>query len=157
MVYFLEEEWHSDQNLNLFTDSSASAQLGCGAYLNGEWYFFSWPKNWKYIDGHHDMTILEFIPVVLSDIIWTFYVDNQTLVAVLIKLTSKSELVMVLVRAFVLKCMLHNILFRAFQPNLIILLMQFLVYSGPGFARLNQTQGGTPNPSPSHFTTLFQV
>lgn len=122
VVYFLEEEWYSDQNLNLFTDSSGSAQLGCGAYLNGEWCFFSWPKNWKYIDGHHDMTLLEFIPVVLSVIIWgnklankkiTFHIDNQALVAVLNKLTSKSELVMVLVRAFVLKCMRHNFLFRA--------------------------------------------
>lgn len=122
MVYFLEEEWYSDQNLNSFTDSSGSAQLGCGAYLNGEWCFFSWPKNWKYIDGHHDMTLLEFIPVVLSVIIWgnklankkiTFHIDNHALVAVLNKLTSKSELVMVLVRAFVLKCMRHNILFRA--------------------------------------------
>lgn len=102
MVYFLEEEWYSDQNLNLFTDSSGSAQLGCGAYLNGEWCFFSWPKNWKYIDGHHDMTLLEFIPVVLSVIIWgnklankkiTFHIDNHALVAVLNKLTSKSELV----------------------------------------------------------------
>ena len=50
-VYFLEEEWHSDQTLNLFTDSSGSVELGCGAYFNREWCFFGWPKHWKYIDG----------------------------------------------------------------------------------------------------------
>lgn len=121
-VYFLEEEWHSDQTLNLFTDSSGSVELGCGAYFNGEWCFFGWPKHWKYIDGSHDMTFLELIPVVLSVIIWgdklankkiTFHIDNQALVAVMNKQTSRSELVMVLVRALVLKSMLHNILFRA--------------------------------------------
>ena len=68
------------------------------------------------------MTFLELIPVVLSVIIWgdklankkiTFHIDNQALVAVMNKQTSRSELVMVLVRALVLKSMLHNILFRA--------------------------------------------
>jgi hypothetical protein len=122
MVYFLEEEWYTNKNVELFTDSSGSPELGCGAYFSGEWCFFGWPKHWKYIDGYHDMTLLELIPVVLSIIIWgnklankkiTFHIDNQALVAILNKHTSKSEHVMVLVRALVLKCMVHNILFRA--------------------------------------------
>lgn len=54
-------------------------------YLNGEWCFFSWFKNWKYIDGYYDMILLEFIFVVLFVIIWgnklvnkkiIFYIDN---------------------------------------------------------------------------------
>ena len=80
---------------------------------------FGWPKHWKYIDGSHDMTFLELIPVVLSVIIRgdkkkiTFHIHNQALVAVLNKRTARSDLVMVLVRALVLKCMLHDNLFRA--------------------------------------------
>ena len=31
---------NSDETLNLFTDSSGSAELGCGAYFNGEWCFW---------------------------------------------------------------------------------------------------------------------
>lgn len=56
VVYFLKE-WFSDQNLNLFTNSSGSPQLEYGMYFDREWCFFSCPLNWKYINGRREMTL----------------------------------------------------------------------------------------------------
>ena len=61
-------------------------------------------------------------PIVVANNIWgaslknkniLFHSDNQAVVAILDKKTSKSERVMALVRNFVLFTLKHNILFRA--------------------------------------------
>lgn len=96
--------------------------MGCGAYFNGEWCFFPWPETWAPSDVLKDMTFLELVPVVLAISLWggklankkiVLHIDNQAVVAILNKLTSKSERVMTLLRSFVLASMKYNILFRA--------------------------------------------
>ena len=123
-VYFLDSEWISDKNINFFTDSSGSPHLGCGAFFNGEWCFYPWPQHWalSHPEVFNDMTFLELVPVVLAISFWgdklankkiILHVDNQAVVAILNKLTSKSEWVMTLLRPFVLASMRYNTLFRA--------------------------------------------
>lgn len=38
--YFPSREWISSDVLELFTDSTGNAELGCGAYFQGRWAFF---------------------------------------------------------------------------------------------------------------------
>ena len=68
------------------------------------------------------MTTLELIPVILALCLWgsklanmkvPFHIDNQALVTIISKQTSKSKRVMFLLRPFVMKCTLNNILFKA--------------------------------------------
>ena len=68
------------------------------------------------------MTFLEFVPVLLAMFIWgesfenkklKFRIDNNALVVIVNKRTSKSKKVMKLMRPFVFITMKHNIQFRA--------------------------------------------
>ena len=65
---------------------------------------------------------LEFYPILLSVVIWgklwanhsiLFFTDNEALVSVINKQTSRDSLVMLMVRFMVLHCLNHNIIFRA--------------------------------------------
>lgn len=69
-----------------------------------------------------DLTFLELIPVVIAIELWghdlqnkkvSFRVDNLSLVSVINKQSSKNKRVMELVRHFVFRLMLHNVLFKA--------------------------------------------
>jgi len=40
---FEKNVWLSNEQLNLYTDSSGNANLGCGVYLCGRWAYFPWP------------------------------------------------------------------------------------------------------------------
>ena len=71
------------------------------------WCFGEWPAAWKQLH----ITILEFFPIVLALEIWgplmhdkciVFFSDNQAVVAIINKQTSKDRLVMALLRHFVL-------------------------------------------------------
>jgi len=37
---FAKNVWLSNEQLNLYTDSSGSGNLGCGVYLCGRWAYF---------------------------------------------------------------------------------------------------------------------
>ena len=81
--------------------------------FNGEW-----PIKWK----SKNIIVLEMFPIVLSNRIWAdnlargcvmFHTDNQVLAEVINKKTTKDRELLVLVRALVLSCLRHNLLFRA--------------------------------------------
>lgn len=121
-LYFPDKDWSSHEVLKLYTDSAGSSDLGCGAYLAGEWVHFSWPTHWRRLHFISDITLLELIPIVLAVILWgeklankkiIFRTDNMALVYVLNKQTCKSEHTLYLIRYLVLFSMRHNILFRA--------------------------------------------
>ncbi|XP_041368574.1 uncharacterized protein LOC121382952 [Gigantopelta aegis] len=121
-TYFTESTWTGNSVLNLFTDSTGSVELGCGAYFNGQWVYFQWPSHWRGSKIMKDITFLELVPVVLSMAIWgerlanckiLFHVDNMALVSILNKQTSKDKHVMNLIRPFVYYAMRNNIIFRA--------------------------------------------
>jgi hypothetical protein len=47
---FGKNVWLSNEQLNLYTDSSGSANLGCGVYFCGRWTYFPWPFEWHFCD-----------------------------------------------------------------------------------------------------------
>lgn len=131
-LYFLEnfngvrlihdKEWISNHNINLYTDSSGNSSLGCGAYCNGSWCFWQWPTDWEE-ETFKEMSFLELVPILLSISLWgqklfknkkiIMHTDNQALVSIINKQTSKSKRVMMLVRKMVLLLLENNIMFKA--------------------------------------------
>jgi hypothetical protein len=124
--YIPEKTWLSNDTLELFTDSSGSPELGCGAYFCSRWAQFRWPSSWKHLPIRRNMSLLEFIPVVLALYLWAnilqakkifFHIDNLALVSIINKRTSKDKQIMKLVRHLVLLIMLNDIQFKATHIN----------------------------------------
>lgn len=110
--FFLSDEWLSDTSLHLYTD--ASGPLGYGAVFGSNWFHGVWPIHWK----GKNITLLELFPIVAAVIKWApmfknsrviMHTDNMALVHILNATTSKDPLIMVLVRKFVVSCMLNNV------------------------------------------------
>ena len=122
VTYIPEKVWATSDSLRLFTDAAGSAHFGAASFLDGQWCFLPWPKAWCDHAILRDLTFLEMIPVLLAVFLWHgsfqnrrvhLYVENEALVDVLNKQTSKSKLLMQLVRPFVLTSMKYNIMFKA--------------------------------------------
>lgn len=120
--YFPQIDWVDDEHLQLFTDSAGNLDLGCGAFFRNHWLFFKWPTEWAGTEAMRDITFLELVPIVLAIHAWgnqltskkiVFRVDNEALVAILNKKSSKSKRVMGLIRPLVLQSMLSAIQFKA--------------------------------------------
>ncbi|XP_046567983.1 uncharacterized protein LOC124276384 [Haliotis rubra] len=116
---FQDQLWVDNSHLQLYTDASGST--GFGAYLQGEWFCGRWPDQWVVNGTTLDMTFLELFPIVLAIKIWgpqlankkiLFYCDNQAVVAIINKQSSKCP-VMNLLRRLILLCFNHNILFKS--------------------------------------------
>lgn len=114
--FFLEETWYSSTKLDLYTD--ASGAVGFGAIFGSRWCFGKWPASWSY----RNIAILEFYPIVLSLYLWghamrnrcaLFFTDNESLVHVINKQSSKDKSLMFFVRKLVLICLEYNIVFKA--------------------------------------------
>lgn len=114
--FFLWDQAISSTELQLFTD--ASAAFGYGAVYGNKWFLGAFPTSWKRVN----ITFLELYPIVLSVEIWGHLwqnhriiciTDNEALVAILNKKTSKVQSIMFLVRKLVLSCLRLNIEFRA--------------------------------------------
>ena len=114
--FFLGSRWYTSKTLKLFTDAAGS--LGYAAIFGKQWFFGEWPAVWKTFN----ITILEFFPIVLASEIWgplmrnkciVFFSDNQAVVEIINKQTSKDRSIMVLLRHFVLSTLKYNILFHA--------------------------------------------
>lgn len=114
--------WFENERLQLFTDSAGSCELGCGCFYRNQWVFFPWPKSWQCDELMADITFLEMVPVILALILWGKHlknkrvllrIDNEALVIVINKQTSKSKRLMQLVRHFVLLAMEYGIIFKA--------------------------------------------
>ena len=149
VTYIPEDRWFSNDELHLFSDSAGSKELGAGCLFNKDWCFFPWPRLCANYNVFNDLTFLEMIPVVLAMYLWgkelankkvTFRIDNEGLVGVLNKQTSRSKRLMQLIRPFVLLSVQHNIIFRQYTCPLKAMLLQmpFLVVSGSGSGNLPQ-------------------
>lgn len=117
-----EKFWTSNDTMELFTDATASATLGCGAYLSGQYLQYKWPSDWVDKGFLKDITFLELVPVVMALYAWAphfqnkkilFRIDNEALCVVINKRTSKSKLVMQLIRPLVLFTLCNNTQFKA--------------------------------------------
>ncbi|XP_053402664.1 uncharacterized protein LOC128557986 [Mercenaria mercenaria] len=122
ITYIPAADWLDSGSLQLFTDSAGSSHLGCGCFYSNEWSFFAWPKNWWCEEIMADITFLEMVPVILALSLWgkqlqynkvLLRIDNEALVGVINKQTSKSKRLMQLVRQFVLLAMEYGIVFKA--------------------------------------------
>ncbi|XP_045194970.2 uncharacterized protein LOC123550604 [Mercenaria mercenaria] len=120
--YIPENFWYTSDQLQLFSDSAGSADMEAACYFEGRWSLFPWPESLKFGGVLKDLTFLEMVPVILAMFLWgrdlmnkniTLRIDNEALVLVLNKQTSKSKRVMQLVRPFVTLAMRYNIWFKA--------------------------------------------
>ena len=114
---YREQLFQSDSAVEIFTDASGS--LGFAAVMGRLWFSGTWPSSWWQAQN---IFLLELIPVFLALSTWAdtlankiviLRVDNEALVHVLNKQTSKDEKVMFLIRKLVLLCLRRNIQIRA--------------------------------------------
>lgn len=115
----LSKAWVDSEALALYTDAAANS--GYGAFFEGHWVSGSWPNNWLLQDAP-DITVKELFPIVLALQLWArqftnqkviMFCDNQAVVQIINKQSSRSPVVMSLVRLLVLTCLQCNVLFRA--------------------------------------------
>ena len=107
----------SDQAL-LFTDASGS--IGFAGILGKEWFALRWDSVPD--SDQFQIAIKELFPIVLALEIWgkslennkiLFLSDNEAVVHVINKQSSKEKTLMKLVRRLVLTSLTHNIFFKA--------------------------------------------
>ena len=114
--------WTSNGELELYTDSAGGAHVGFGIYFQGKWAHSVWPEEWLHSDLQRNITFLELFPVVVSFYLWgsqfqnrkiLFHIDNQAVVHIINKKSSKDKHVMRLLRRLVLLTLKHNTLLKA--------------------------------------------
>ena len=113
---FLDNRWASSDKLRLYTDASGS--IGYGGFLNTSWFYGKWPVQCVSLN----ITILELYPIALSLYIFgqqlknkcvLFLTDNEAVVHIINRQTSKEKQIMILVRLLVTTCLRYNINFRS--------------------------------------------
>ena len=96
----LQPTWSPSPDLQLYTN--ASGTLGCGGYYSGQWFTLQWPRDFSL-----SIAWKELYPIFLSCSIWgnswhgsrvLFHCDNETVVNVWKKGTSRCPAIMDLVR-----------------------------------------------------------
>jgi hypothetical protein len=114
LSYIPEKNWSTNYDLQLFTDSAGVETKGCGAFYAGKWAHLQWHTEWKSTPLLRDITYLELIPIALAIFLWgqefrnknvIFFSDNEAVVSILNSKTSKSKIVMSLLR-FIIYCTL---------------------------------------------------
>lgn len=114
--FFIHDPSIDSDFLELYTDASGS--VGYGACFKTKWFYGSFPGTWHNLN----ISFLELYPIVVSVEIWghlwknhsiIFYTDNEALVSILNKKTTKVKYIMFLVRKLVLLCLRLNIDFKS--------------------------------------------
>ena len=112
---FQQAGWSESPDLHLFTDAS---KIGYGAILGERWVAGEFPLDWQ----GNNITVLELYPIVLALNIWMDHIsnkklrihtDNQDLVHIINKKTSREKSIMPLVRKLVLTALHNNTLMHA--------------------------------------------
>ena len=115
-AFFIDANFLTGDYLQLFTDASGS--VGYGAVCGPEWFSGTWSASWNALN----ITVLELYPIVAAVETWEaawanssvcFYTDNEALVAIINKQTSKEPCVMARLRLLILSCLRRNINFTA--------------------------------------------
>ena len=115
---FLDKDFCSNVDLQLFTD--AAGRIGYGAYFQGHWVQEKWSED--ILKANLFIAFLELYPIVAAVTLWgkdmankkiEFMTNNQAVVSIINRQTSKCPYVMSLVRSLVLTCLANNILFKA--------------------------------------------
>ena len=115
---FLDSKWWESPDLELYTDAAAS--LGFGGYFSGKWFQGRWSADFRRLSP--SIAACEFVPIVVAIVVWgklfrgrrvLFWSDNQAVVTIINKQTSKCPIIMGMVRRLVIQCLKFNILFKA--------------------------------------------
>ena len=113
---FVDSHLTADYEIHLFTDASGS--IGYGAILGNQWFNGKWSTWWT----SQNIMLLELYPILLAVQVWgcelqnkrlLIHTDNESLVPVLTKHTSKHPIIMILVRKLVLLCLKINLVLTA--------------------------------------------
>ena len=111
----LNENWLSSEKLELFTDAS---NLGFAGVLKGKWFQGGWPSSWE----QKHIAIKELFPIVLALKMWSTHLrdrrllilcDNEAVVYVINKQSSRDSSLMSLIRTLTVTLMQFNIVIRA--------------------------------------------
>ena len=122
ITYIPPSRWFTNKDLQLFLDSAGAGHFRAGCYFADRWSYFPWPREWESSSALKDLSFLEMVPVLLALYLWgpnlankkvSFNIDNEALVWVRNKQSSKSKRLMQLVRPFVQLSMSYNIVFKA--------------------------------------------
>ena len=121
ITLFHYKESISSDNLELFTDASAS--LGFGGYLQGKWFACTWPWDLPVVDGKQlSIAYKELYLIVVAAILWgknwskrriVFHCDNKATVSIVNKGRSKCLHIMQLMRRLTWCACIHNFTFRS--------------------------------------------
>ena len=96
--------------------------MGFAAVFKNQWFQGRWPQDWTITHGGKNIALLELVPIVRAIQHWAkllsgkrilLMCDNEALVYIINKQSTKQPEIMTLVRQLVVACMLHNILIRA--------------------------------------------
>ena len=119
---FHDKYWISNCDVQLFSDSAGGENMGFGVFFQGHWCHARWPPDWHNQGITSDVTVLELFPITVSLFVWDaqlrnkkikFHCDNEAVVHILNKLSSKNPRVMCLVRVITLQCLRQNIWLKA--------------------------------------------
>jgi hypothetical protein len=111
----LPSKWSSSEDVHLESDASGFAYA---TVLGSRWLQGEFPRAWTEVN----IAIKELLPIVLAVRKWgvtlansriLFLTDNESIVHVINKQSSRDKLIMVLVRQLVVSAMSYNIQFRA--------------------------------------------
>ena len=163
---FHDRFWVSNEDLQLYTDSAGGPDLGFGAYFAGKWAQGTWPQAWVECGITSNITVLELFPLLVSLHIWNnelrnkkivFRVDNMAVVHIVNHMTSKSDKVMTILRAFTLLCLRLNVVAKAqhvagIQNNICDSLSRFQLQR---FHKLAPDADPSPTPVPPLEHLLF--
>ena len=114
-VLCLPNQWSSSSSLKLYSDASGKAYA---AVLGSHWLQGKFPDEWL----QTNIAIKELLPIVLSVKMWgltlankriLFFTDNEAIVSVINKQSSKEPTIMSLIRSLVVSTLTFNIQFRA--------------------------------------------
>ena len=163
---FHDQFWTFSSDICMYTDSSAAEGHGFGITFLTEWTFGIWPKQWHTMGITKDITLLEFFPLLVAILIWgeviqnkkiLFKCDNQSVVNIVNNQSSKSDKIMVLVRAFTLHCLKWNIMFKAeYVPGIDNTLADSLSrLQIERFRRLHPTADPEPKALPDHVWNIL--
>ncbi|KAK6175768.1 hypothetical protein SNE40_014161 [Patella caerulea] len=113
---FSNDAWVGSDHIKLFSDAAQSK--GYAAVLGSQWFYGSWPSGMESLN----ISVLELFPIVLTIEHWghllknhkvLLLTDNEAIVFVINKSSSKCPLLMSLLRRLVAIAIKFNILIRA--------------------------------------------
>ena len=157
----LDQLWSSNYELNLFSDSAGGKVKGFGICDDRKWAQACWSNSWiSSVDfnGHHFSGIvpsgyhLKYLGESFRNRFVLLHIDNQAVMSIITKKSSRSPRVMSLVRKLVFACLKFNILIKTehIPGNLNSLADSLSPCDFQEFRKLCPAAEDTPCAIPSH-------